>query len=71
MNAGQQVACWVRMDRAYAEMNAGSITDTRPGAASGVRPPKELAPLIESAAEIERVPVAEAPGAVDPPGAEP
>jgi oligopeptide/dipeptide ABC transporter ATP-binding protein len=39
----QQAACWVTMNRAYAEMGARDITDTRPGAASGVRPPKGLA----------------------------
>jgi oligopeptide transport system ATP-binding protein len=37
----QKAACWVTMKRAYAEMGAGSIVDTRPGAASGVRPPKD------------------------------
>jgi oligopeptide/dipeptide ABC transporter ATP-binding protein len=36
---GQVAACWVTMKRAYAEMGAGSLVDTRPGAASGVRPP--------------------------------
>jgi oligopeptide/dipeptide ABC transporter ATP-binding protein len=39
----QQAACWVTMNRANAEMGARDITDTRPGAASGVRPPKGLA----------------------------
>jgi oligopeptide transport system ATP-binding protein len=52
-NDGQRAACWVRMDRAYAEMGARDITDTRPGAASGVRPPKDLAPTLEDAREIE------------------
>ncbi|MDQ2959768.1 MAG: ABC transporter ATP-binding protein [Candidatus Dormibacteraeota bacterium] len=42
INSSQQVACWVTMERAYAEMGARDITDTRPGAASGVRPPKDL-----------------------------
>ncbi|HXZ99855.1 MAG TPA: ABC transporter ATP-binding protein [Candidatus Binatia bacterium] len=43
---GQRAACWVTMRRAYAEMGAATITDTRPGAASGVRGsgiPAELA----------------------------
>jgi oligopeptide/dipeptide ABC transporter ATP-binding protein len=44
----QQAACWVTMRRAYAEMNAATIIDTRPGAASGVRPPKDLAPPAEA-----------------------
>ena len=35
----QQAACWVTMRRAYAEMGAADIVDTRPGAASGVRAP--------------------------------
>jgi oligopeptide transport system ATP-binding protein len=42
INSSQQVACWVTMERAYAEMGARDITDTRPGAASGVRPPKDM-----------------------------
>jgi oligopeptide/dipeptide ABC transporter ATP-binding protein len=41
---GQSARCWVTMRRADAEMGAGSITDTRPGAASGVRPPADAAP---------------------------
>ncbi len=36
---GHIAACWVTMKRAYAEMGAGSLVDTGPGAASGVRPP--------------------------------
>jgi oligopeptide/dipeptide ABC transporter ATP-binding protein len=39
----QMAACWVTMKRAYAEMGAATIVDTRPGAASGVRPPKSVA----------------------------
>ena len=39
----QVAACWVTMKRAYAEMGAADIIDTRPGAASGVRPPKSVA----------------------------
>jgi oligopeptide/dipeptide ABC transporter ATP-binding protein len=35
----QVAACWVGMKRAYAEMGAGSLVDTRPGVASGVGPP--------------------------------
>jgi oligopeptide/dipeptide ABC transporter ATP-binding protein len=34
----QRAACWVTMTRAYDEMNAATITDTSPGAASGVHP---------------------------------
>ena len=50
---GQRAACWVRMDRAYAEMGARDIVDTRPGAASGVRPPKDLAAAITDTRELE------------------
>jgi oligopeptide transport system ATP-binding protein len=41
----QRTACWVTMKRAYAEMGAEGIIDTRPGAASQVRPPLTEAPL--------------------------
>jgi len=34
----QRAACWVTMDRAYKEMNAGELVDVRPGAGSGVNP---------------------------------
>jgi oligopeptide/dipeptide ABC transporter ATP-binding protein len=34
----QQAACWVTMERAYAEMGARDIKDTSPGAASGIHP---------------------------------
>jgi oligopeptide/dipeptide ABC transporter ATP-binding protein len=34
----QKASCWVQMKRAYDEMGAATITDTRPGAASGVHP---------------------------------
>ena len=34
----QRSACWVTMERAYKEMNAGSLVDVRPGAGSGYRP---------------------------------
>ena len=43
---GQRAACWVTMERAYAEMGARDITDTRPGAASGVHPTGAVAPLV-------------------------
>jgi oligopeptide/dipeptide ABC transporter ATP-binding protein len=33
---GQRAACWVTMERAYAEMGAAELVDVRPGAASGV-----------------------------------
>jgi oligopeptide/dipeptide ABC transporter ATP-binding protein len=36
---GHVAACHVTMARAYAEMGAQDIIDTRPGAASGVHPP--------------------------------
>ena len=49
---GQQAKCWVGMTRAYADMGAAAITDTRPGAASGVRPPKDLAESVVDAREI-------------------
>ena len=49
---GQQAACWVKMDRAYADMGAADITDTRPGAASGVRPPKELTKTVVDDREV-------------------
>ena len=49
---GQQAACWVRMERAYAEMGAATLTDTRPGAASGVRPPKDLAATVIDTREV-------------------
>jgi oligopeptide/dipeptide ABC transporter ATP-binding protein len=42
---GQVAACWVTMKRAYAEMGAASLLDTRAGAASGVRPPLLPLPL--------------------------
>jgi oligopeptide/dipeptide ABC transporter ATP-binding protein len=41
---GQRAACWVTMKRAYAEMGAGDIVDTSPGAASGVHPPGYVPP---------------------------
>jgi oligopeptide/dipeptide ABC transporter ATP-binding protein len=61
----QHAACWVTMQKAYAEMSAGTITDTSPGAASGVHP-KGRQPLatVAAAADIpaavaEPEPVAE------------
>jgi oligopeptide/dipeptide ABC transporter ATP-binding protein len=33
---GQRAACWVTMERAYAEMGAADLVDVRPGAGSGV-----------------------------------
>jgi oligopeptide transport system ATP-binding protein len=42
---GQRAACWVMMKRAYEEMRAGEIVDTRPGAASGVHP-RGMAPHV-------------------------
>ena len=50
---GRHIAkCWVKMRRAYAEMGAATITDTRPGAASGVRPPKALVETLVDTREI-------------------
>jgi oligopeptide/dipeptide ABC transporter ATP-binding protein len=51
----QQAACWVGMTRAYAEMGAKDIIDTRPGAASGVQPPG-AAPSDASLAALETPP---------------
>ena len=48
---GHVAACWVTMKRAYAEMGAGSLVDTGPGAASGVRPP--IAPVGPDLSEPE------------------
>ena len=48
---GHIAACWVTMKRAYAEMGAGSLVDTGPGAASGVRPP--IAPVGPDLSEPE------------------
>jgi oligopeptide/dipeptide ABC transporter ATP-binding protein len=58
----QQAACWVTMDRAYREMGARDITDTRPGAASGVRPPKSIAAKVEDARMLDE------PARVEPAG---
>ena len=60
----QEAACWVTMKRAYAEMGAEGILDTRPGAGSGIRPPKDLAAKIVDrrtldAASVPRAPVNE------------
>ncbi|MBV8194378.1 MAG: ABC transporter ATP-binding protein [Candidatus Dormibacteraeota bacterium] len=52
-NDSQRAACWVRMDRAYTDMGARDITDTRPGAASGVRPPKDLVEKIADTRELD------------------
>src|SRR6195256_3689051 len=41
----QRAACWVTMKRAYEEMGAGVIIDTRPGAASGIPPPGYQRPV--------------------------
>jgi oligopeptide/dipeptide ABC transporter ATP-binding protein len=55
---GQRAACWVMMDRAYAEMGARDIIDTRPGAASGVHPPG-MAPLSADGASAVPPPATE------------
>ncbi len=58
----QEAACWVTMDRAYRDMGARDITDTRPGAASGVRPPKSIAAKVEDARMLDE------PARVEPAG---
>jgi len=57
--AGQQAACWVTMTKAYAEMGAATITDTRPGAASGVRPPADLLQVVADLRTLEEPAVLE------------
>ena len=51
----QVAACWVTMKRAHAEMGAGTIVDTRPGAASGVRPPKSVAAKVVDKRTVDAV----------------
>jgi oligopeptide transport system ATP-binding protein len=54
VGARQEAACWVTMERAYEEMGAGTITDIRPGAASGIHPKRHTTPESTAAlAEIE------------------
>jgi oligopeptide/dipeptide ABC transporter ATP-binding protein len=53
---GHVAACHVTMARAYAEMGAQDIIDTRPGAASGVHPPGYTPP-------VDTEPFLEAPAA--------
>jgi oligopeptide transport system ATP-binding protein len=48
----QHAACWVTMERAYAEMGAGTITDTSPGAASGVHPAGRPRPVADVPAAV-------------------
>ena len=56
VDANQRAACWVTMKRANAEMGAGDITDTSPGAASGVHPRKpEVSHDLGSTLESEDV----------------
>jgi oligopeptide transport system ATP-binding protein len=55
----QQAACWVTMKRAYAEMGAATLTDTRPGAASGVRPPSDLLQVVADLRTLEEPSVVE------------
>jgi oligopeptide/dipeptide ABC transporter ATP-binding protein len=57
----QEAACWVTMKRAYAEMGAAGILDTRPGAGSGIRPPKDLAAKIVDRRTLDAASVPEAP----------
>jgi len=53
----QRAACWVTMKRAYAEMGAADITDTRPGAASGIRPPKGIEARVADRRELNAPPL--------------
>ena len=49
----QRAACWVTMERAYAEMGAREITDTSPGAASGIHPKgRQKLPVAEVTAVV-------------------
>ncbi len=50
----QKAACWVTMKTAYAEMGAGDIKDTSPGAASGIHPKgrKATTPAAEVTASV-------------------
>jgi len=48
----QRAKCWVTMERAYGEMGARDILDTRPGAVSGVHPPG-YKPLVEEGKVLE------------------
>jgi peptide/nickel transport system ATP-binding protein len=49
----QRAACWVTMERAYAEMGARDIIDTSPGAASGVHPRgRQQLPVAEVTAAV-------------------
>jgi oligopeptide/dipeptide ABC transporter ATP-binding protein len=45
----QRAACWLTMQRAYAEMGAADIIDTSPGAASGIHPPGYVPPPVFTA----------------------
>ena len=58
VGSAQRAACWVTMERAYAEMGAREIIDTSPGAASGVHPAgRHVAPEVTAAvAASEPVP---------------
>jgi len=53
--ADQQAACWVTMKRAYEDMNAATIEDTSPGAASGVHP-RGLRPEADPTAALAESP---------------
>ena len=57
---GQRAACWVTMRRAYAEMGAAELVDTRPGAGSGVRPPATALPELSPASGESPAAVSEA-----------
>ncbi len=53
----QRAACWVTMERAYAEMGAAGIIDTSPGAASGVHPAERRPASSSTVAGADPVPV--------------
>jgi oligopeptide/dipeptide ABC transporter ATP-binding protein len=58
----QKASCWVTMKRAVAEMGATDILDTRPGAASGVRPPKDLAAKVVDQRTLDGTMLPDRPG---------
>jgi oligopeptide/dipeptide ABC transporter ATP-binding protein len=58
---GQSAACWVTMRRAYAEMGAADLVDTRPGAASGVRGPEAARPASTPPPSDEPAPLERSP----------
>ena len=53
VGSAQRAACWVTMERAYAEMGAREIIDTSPGAASGVHAAGRQAVAVPLEAPVE------------------